>query len=339
MNATASPDRGDIPLCHVSIVSPFLDFFSEMGAPLKRGLVRAKLPTRIVDERDGYVPCRAFSQWVASEGRSQGIDDIGSRVFHHSGIDGLHQSLTASIAVSPTLFQGLRRLCALAQRESFRVQMWIEEDETDLLLCHRGSFPRNVSGQVELTWWTLGIMTCVVRLFLGQTWLPMRMGVPAQGEVSRFATEIYPDIRFVAEEEHAWIAVPSRHLAASPCGEPPAAAAALPEPIDDLVASLKQALLLYPYNTFPTINVVAEMAGTSVRTIQRRIAGTGTTFREVVGEVRMDGAVRLLLNQDMRITDVARETGYDDSSHFARAFRRRAGISPREYRSHHATTQ
>jgi len=61
--------------------------------------------------------------------------------------------------------------------------MWLEEDENDLLLCHRGSFPRNVSGQVELTWWTLGIMTRVVRLFLGQTWLPMRMGAPAQGEV------------------------------------------------------------------------------------------------------------------------------------------------------------
>jgi AraC-like DNA-binding protein len=52
----------------------------------------------------------------------------------------------------------------------------------------------------------------------------------------------------------------------------------------------------------------------------------------MVGEVRMDRAVGLLLNQDMRITDVAREAGYDDSSHFARAFRRRAGVSPRQYR-------
>ena len=336
MSTTVSPGRGDLPLCHLSIVSPFLKFFSEMGAPLERGLARAKLPTRIVDERDGYVLCRAFTLWVASEGRSQGIDDIGSRVVHHSGIDGLHQSLTDSIAASPTLFQGLRKFCALAQRESSRVQIWLEEDENDLLLRHRGSFPRNVSGQVELTWWILGIMTSFVRHFLGQTWLPMRMGVPAQGGVSRFAAEIYPDVRFVAEEEHAWIAVPRRHFAASPCGEPPAGAAALPEPTDNLVASLKQALLLYPYGTFPTINAVAEMAGTSVRTIQRRIAGAGTNFREVVGEVRMDRAVRLLPNQDMRISDVAREAGYDDSSHFARAFRRHAGISPRQYRMSHA---
>ncbi len=29
------------------------------------------------------------------------------------------------------------------------------------------------------------------------------------------------------------------------------------------------------------------------------------------------------------------EAGYDDSSHFARAFRRRAGISPRQYRMSH----
>jgi AraC-like DNA-binding protein len=165
----------------------------------------------------------------------------------------------------------------------------------------------------------------------------MRMGVPAQGGVSRFAAEIYPDVRFVAEEEHAWIAVPSRHLAASPCSEPPAGAAALPEPTDDLVASLKRALLLYPFNAFPTIDMVAEMAGTSLRTIQRRITGAGTNYRELIGEIRMDRAVRLLLNQDMRITDVAREVGYDDSSHFARAFRRRTGISPHKYR--HAQAQ
>ena len=43
---------------------------------------------------------------------------------------------------------------------------------------------------------------------------------------------------------------------------------------------------------------------------------------------------RLLKRGDQRITDIGMELGYADSAHFTRAFKRWAGVSPREYRRH-----
>ena len=41
---------------------------------------------------------------------------------------------------------------------------------------------------------------------------------------------------------------------------------------------------------------------------------------------------RLLDEEDMRVTDAAYALGYSDPAHFTRAFRRMAGVSPRQYR-------
>ena len=42
----------------------------------------------------------------------------------------------------------------------------------------------------------------------------------------------------------------------------------------------------------------------------------------------------LLQNQSLRIGDVSRLVGFEDPPHFTRMFRRVAGVSPRQFRSH-----
>jgi AraC-like DNA-binding protein len=53
----------------------------------------------------------------------------------------------------------------------------------------------------------------------------------------------------------------------------------------------------------------------------------------VVDRARFDVASRLLTESDASSLEVAYATAYSDPSHFARAFRRIAGVSPREYRA------
>jgi len=43
-------------------------------------------------------------------------------------------------------------------------------------------------------------------------------------------------------------------------------------------------------------------------------------------------AVGVLGNREAKIIDAAFAAGYDDPAHFARAFRRIAGVTPREFR-------
>lgn len=58
----------------------------------------------------------------------------------------------------------------------------------------------------------------------------------------------------------------------------------------------------------------------------------GVSLRDYIQGRRLDRA-RQLLEQGVRVTDVAYECGYADVSSFSRAFRRDAGIGPRQYRS------
>jgi transcriptional regulator GlxA family with amidase domain len=52
----------------------------------------------------------------------------------------------------------------------------------------------------------------------------------------------------------------------------------------------------------------------------------------LLDQVRFEKGAEMLRETDAKIIDVAYATGYSDPAHFARAFRRIAGITPRELR-------
>ena len=54
--------------------------------------------------------------------------------------------------------------------------------------------------------------------------------------------------------------------------------------------------------------------------------------------LRIERARQLLENSRAPVAEVRRAVGYADASHFARDFRRRLGMSPREYRRDHRRT-
>lgn len=72
----------------------------------------------------------------------------------------------------------------------------------------------------------------------------------------------------------------------------------------------------------------ARAAGTSERTLRRRLAAEGTHFRRLRDEARGAEARALLGDPRRSITDVALELGFSDASSFARAYRRWYGEPP-----------
>jgi AraC-like DNA-binding protein len=59
---------------------------------------------------------------------------------------------------------------------------------------------------------------------------------------------------------------------------------------------------------------------------------TGTTFTEFVARTRVESAKNLLLNPNLRISEIAYEVGFQSLTHFNRVFKKVAGESPTEYR-------
>jgi AraC-like DNA-binding protein len=82
----------------------------------------------------------------------------------------------------------------------------------------------------------------------------------------------------------------------------------------------------------PDVAAVARSAGTSVRSLQRRLADANLSFSQLLEEARYDAARRLLHDPSRKVIAVSAELGYTDSANFTRAFRRWTGLSPRDFR-------
>jgi AraC-like DNA-binding protein len=97
---------------------------------------------------------------------------------------------------------------------------------------------------------------------------------------------------------------------------------------------LARVVIARHYRRELTLAVVAGALSTSPRQLQRIYAQFGeSTFHEDLLARRMAAAAELLIEQRaIPVRDVARLVGYRQASHFARAFRRRYGLSPARFR-------
>jgi AraC-like DNA-binding protein len=66
---------------------------------------------------------------------------------------------------------------------------------------------------------------------------------------------------------------------------------------------------------------------------------TGLTFVEYLSRVRIEKAKMLLQNNNLRVSEIAYEVGFQTLTHFNRTFRKLVGHSPTEYRSRLAEFQ
>jgi AraC-like DNA-binding protein len=81
-----------------------------------------------------------------------------------------------------------------------------------------------------------------------------------------------------------------------------------------------------------TLEDVAKSLHVSSRTLKRRLAEEGTTFKELADHARRDEALRLVGGTELALEAIAERLGYSDLANFSRAFRRWASATPGAYR-------
>jgi AraC-like DNA-binding protein len=83
------------------------------------------------------------------------------------------------------------------------------------------------------------------------------------------------------------------------------------------------------------IQTVAAELGMSNRTLQRRLHGEGTSFQQLLSQVRQELAREYLADPSLEIGEVAFLIGYEDQNSFYRAFRLWEGDTPSNWRTVH----
>jgi AraC-like DNA-binding protein len=101
---------------------------------------------------------------------------------------------------------------------------------------------------------------------------------------------------------------------------------------EPLPQRVKNALRLLLKDGLPRKEKVAEKFHMTVRTLQRHLQQAGTSYQEILDQLRQDLAEHYLLRSDLAIQDIASYLGFTESRSFHRSFKAWTGITPGEYR-------
>lgn len=105
--------------------------------------------------------------------------------------------------------------------------------------------------------------------------------------------------------------------------------------IDDVRVALGETIV----GDRPAIRTIAKSLGMSPRTMQRRLGELGTTYQEVLDDVRRHAAQRLLAETDLGIGEVAFCLGFEEVNSFTRAFHAWEGATPARWRMSRFSTR
>lgn len=87
-------------------------------------------------------------------------------------------------------------------------------------------------------------------------------------------------------------------------------------------------LLPDPAGGFRPIEDIARALHLSTRTLKRRLAAAGTTFSDLLDELRRERSLALVGDRRLTLEQIADRLGYSDVANFTRAFRRWTGTTP-----------
>ncbi len=97
------------------------------------------------------------------------------------------------------------------------------------------------------------------------------------------------------------------------------------------ITALVRTKLFRDSGLFPTLPDVADELDIHPRTLRRRLAEEGTSFRSLLNEARSTVAVDLLRNVGLTVEEVSTRLGYTEVSTFSHAFKRWYGAAPSAY--------
>lgn len=324
-----------IPIFRAAHLLPYLAFLQEHGTPVTRELRRVKLPTEIPEEPDWYLPKLPALAFLENISLREGIDECGLRAAHYQHTNPLTGELLSHILAAPTLKRALEIFACLIRIEDVSVKLWLAYEPDNVRICIHDGTPKVTATSMRVQDWTdLTVFLMTIRLFAGHQWYPKHMGLAANVALHDYAYAQFPNTELHINQHYSWIEIPYSLLALPPIGRPDEKSNNSFENDFEinLSTTLKQLIKSYLHDDSLSITTLAEISGMSLRSLQRRLSESGTSYSELLEQARIDTCMEMLVCSEAKIIDVAYAMGYSDPSHFSRAFRRITGISPRDYR-------
>jgi AraC-like DNA-binding protein len=310
----------------------------EVGLTPSRLLRDAHLDAKALSSLEIRLPAATVGSLLEASASLSGCPNFGLRMaesrrlsdFGPIGLLLMHQ---------PTVSHALTIVIRYQNMLNEALAMRIEETR-DLVLIKEelaAEFPGRKTQSVELL---VGVMYGLIRSVLGEKWTAAAVHFThaAPGDLSVHRRFFRAPVQFDSEFNGIVCLAPDFHKP-NPAADPVLARYAeryidtMQSEVSGAAASdvRKAIYLLLPLSRASIVHVASTL-GLNIRTLQRRLAGEGAEFSDLLNQVRRELAVRYIADKRNSVTRIAGTLGYGEVSSFTRWFIAEFGKPPGKWR-------
>lgn len=333
---TFQANKQIIRFTRVAVVQPFVAYLENISVPTKKYLLQVGLYPAMLDDPATPLSTSLVFDFLNTACRAEGIDDIGLLVGRATSLqmmDEFGKRLLASESINDYLKLGCRLISTISSGDHY----WLAEDSNEVRFCQSISGlnePDKIQSHLYISLVTIN----TIRQASQETWSPIEITIPGMGEdTTAKLAAVLPGTKIIREGSYASFLIPHNLLVRPMLVKGDGLQEAVPHSVPltlptDFVASIAQLVEMLIITGNSDIHTAASAAGLSYRKLQRRLADSGTNYSALLAKTRIGMAMRLILDGNRSLADIASTLGYKDQANFSRAFRRVTGLSPRTFR-------
>ncbi|MFQ5650877.1 MAG: AraC family transcriptional regulator [bacterium] len=328
------------PYITVRAVQPVIAALETLGHKVEAFLAEAGVARAVLHDADGRVPHRAMMLLWQHACAVTGDDCLGIHLAEAAPIRAFEVHSYALLS-SPTLRDAYQRACRYQRLIHDATDLTLEEGASEGVLQHSlpggRPVPRHPAEFLATLWVRFG------RLVTGDAWAPALVcfAHAAPKDTSEHARVFRAPVQF--STGRTAMHIPNRILDL-PNPRPDANLLGLLDKYADglLEKFPRQPTLAERVRAWlseelsggtPSVSAAARALHSSVRTLHRGLQSEGTSFRELLDQLRQERATVLLANPRCSVAEVGFLLGFAEISSFSRAFKRWTGKAPAEFRT------
>jgi AraC-like DNA-binding protein len=320
------------PTFSAGSVRALLIAFERLGHDVPSLLNAGGLGPADLDDPDRRIPCAAMGAVFGAAQQRRPIRNLSLRLAQETPL-GAFPLIDYLIVTSSTVGEGMRRYARYALLTGAPLHVDLREDERPLrvVVDSQGPSPeytisltvlhlrREAAGELRAAYVSFAHPLDDPAAFEAALGCPVRENASWSGfALSAEAWQLPmrrrdPSLQSVLERHAAEV------IAKIPAG-------------DGVVSELRRVLARRVAGGDTRVSEAARTLGTSVRTLQRRLAAAGASYQQVLDESRCEVAEKHLADASLSIAEVSWLIGYSEPSAFHRAFKRWRGVSPQAFR-------
>jgi len=338
MGKSAAKSGPSIALVRAAFAEPFRIAMQNNGIDADDYFRSNSLPLRRFENPESLVPENPFWRLVNRVAISEGIPDFGMQVARARPWFQI-ETMQPLLAAQPDLGSMLGTFCEIALDQSSASSF---ELSCDGGLCRFEStaIPL-IPNDIQMELYRVTSMIDLVRAFVGADWRPQAVSLlMAKNRISG-AIDILSGTELRFAQPRSAIHFPEALLETSrSSGITPAAVCNRravehdkPEDKTGLIPAIREILANYVTEDYLSIDLIADLAGLTPRSLQRAINAQGASYRDLLNDARRNYAIQHLGMPSVKIAEISKQLGYHSAGHFTRAFKRWTGLTPSDYRS------